>query len=305
MRLVAVVLFALSVQAQTAPPATSSGTKPSGSQVFNKALFEAAIRYYDVLVPDTSVKIDDPKPAQSLPGFSEVNVHLSLGGESKDEIYYISADGQTVIPAESGSVPAFNINRNPFQINLDKLVLDNQPSFGPADAPVTIVEFGDLECPSCRAEAPILRAILPNFYSGKVRVVFKDFPLESIHPWARAASDAARCVFHQNPQEFWKMYDWFYDTQDEITPDNLNSQVLGWAGKNGVDAVQLSHCIDTKATDPEVARNLAEGRALNVRGTPTLFVNGRKVGGVEWPTLQQIIEAELSHQQTALKQRAR
>jgi protein-disulfide isomerase len=201
-----------------------------------------------------------------------------------------------VIPAESGSVPAFNIGRNPFQFNLDRLVLDSQPSFGPANAPVTIVEFGDLECPSCRAEAPILRGILPTFYPDKVRVVFKDFPLESIHPWARAASVAARCVFRQNPQAFWKIYDWFYDTQDEIAPETLTSKVLDWAGKSGIDAVQLGRCIDTKATDSEVARNLAEAHALNLKGTPTLFVNGRKVGGVDWSSLKQVIDIELSHQ---------
>lgn len=291
MRLAAVVVLALSAWAQKPVPVTPAGSKP----LFDKAAFEASIRYYDLVVAAVSVKVGDPKPSRSLPGFSEVVVHLSLGNDSRDETYYVSADGQTVIPGEPGSVPAFHIGRNPFQINLDKLVLDNQPSFGPANAPVTIVEFGDLECPSCKAEAPLLRSIVPSAYPDKVRVVFKDFPLESIHPWARAASDAARCVFRQNPPAFWKIYDWFYNTQEQITPENLNSKVLEWAGKNGVDAVQLGRCIDTKATDAEVSRNLAEAHALNLKGTPTLFVNGRKVGGVEWSALQQIIEAELNH----------
>src|SRR5580704_17433564 len=84
-----------------------------------------------------------------------------------------------------------------------KLNIEDQPAFGPAGAPVTIVEFGDLECPSCRAEAPALRQLIPELYPGKVRVVFKDSPLESIHPWARAASIAARCVFRQNKDAFW------------------------------------------------------------------------------------------------------
>src|SRR5438067_11409938 len=95
-----------------------------------------------------------------------------------------------------------------------KLNLDNQPGFGPANAPVTIVEFGDLQCPSCRAEAPLLRQILPELYRDKVRIVFKDFPLESIHPWARAASIAARRIFRQNNEAFWKFYDWEYMNQD-------------------------------------------------------------------------------------------
>ncbi len=298
MRLDFFFLSTLSAWAQTSAPASSAAVKSAAvAPLFDKAAFETAIRYYDFILADVAVKIDDPKPSRSLPGYSEVGVHLSLKGDSKDELFYLSSDGQTVIPAESGSVPAFNLHGNPFQMNLDRLALDNQPSFGPSNAPVTIVEFGDLECPSCKAEAPILRKILPSVYPDKVRVVFKDFPLESIHPWARAAAVAARCVFHQNPQAFWKVYDWFYENQEQITPDVLTSKVLEWAGKNGIDTVQLGRCIETKATDAEVARNLADAHALNLKGTPSLFINGRRIGGVDWPTLQQIIDAELKHQQ--------
>lgn len=176
---------------------------------------------------------------------------------------------------------------------------ENQPSFGPADAPVTIIEFGDLQCPSCKAEAPVLRQILPEIYPDKVRVVFKDFPLESIHPWARAASIAGRCVFRHNQPAFWKFYDWMYETQERITPETLNSEVLMWAGENAIDAVRLGRCLESKATDAEVSRNIAEGRALGVKGTPSLFINGRKIGGVEASVLQKVIEIELRYQSAA------
>ena len=182
----------------------------------------------------------------------------------------------------------------PEETNPVKLNIENQPSFGPADAPVTIVEFGDLQCPSCRAEAPILREMLPAFYQNKVRVVFKDFPLESIHPWARAASIAARCVFRQNHEAYWKFYDWDYDNQEEITPETLKSKVLAWAAGNGVNSAELERCIDTKATDAEVAQNISEGRALGVRGTPTVFVNGRKAATGQGPVLQQMIDSALA-----------
>ncbi len=181
----------------------------------------------------------------------------------------------------------------PVQLNLS-----NQPAFGPADAPVTIVEFGDFECPSCRAEAPLLRELIPDLFPDKVRIVFRDYPLESIHPWARAASIAGRCVFRQNPQAFWKFYDWDYDNQDELTGANLKSKVLSWAaktsaGKNGVDPAQLETCIDSKATDAEVARSIAEGKSSGVRGTPTLFVNGRKAASTQLPALQETVQKEL------------
>lgn len=175
-----------------------------------------------------------------------------------------------------------------------KLNLENQPSFGPAGAPVTIVEFGDLQCPSCRAEAPVLRQLMPDLYPGKFRVVFKDFPLETIHPWARAASDAARCVFRQNHDAFWKFYDWDYDHQDEITVETLKPKVLAWAAGNGLNSAELERCMDSKATDAEVAQNISEGRALGVRGTPTVFVNGRKAGSGNMVALQQMIDSELA-----------
>ncbi len=174
------------------------------------------------------------------------------------------------------------------------LNIEHQPSFGPANAPVTIVEFGDLECPSCRAEAPLLRQLIPDLFPNKVRVVFKDYPLESIHPWARAASIAGRCVYRQNPEAFWKFYDWDYDNQDDINGDNLKSKTLEWAGKNGVNAAQLGKCIDSKATDAEVARNISDGKAAGVRGTPTLFINGVKSPSVQPSVLQQEIEQELA-----------
>jgi protein-disulfide isomerase len=174
------------------------------------------------------------------------------------------------------------------------LNIEHQPSFGPADAPVTIVEFGDFECPSCRAEAPLLRELIPELFPNKVRIVFKDYPLESIHPWARAASIAARCVFRQNPQAFWKFYDWDYQNQDDATVENFKSRVLAWAAGNGLASAQLESCIDSKATDGEIDRNINEGKAAGVRGTPTLFVNGIKSASNQIPALQQMIEKELA-----------
>ncbi len=186
------------------------------------------------------------------------------------------------------SPPPTPAENTPIHLNID-----NQPSFGPADAPVTIVEFGDFECPSCRGEAPLLRELIPELFPTKVRIVFKDYPLELIHPWARAASIAARCVFRQDPKAFWKFYDWDYQNQDDITVENLKSKALAWAAGNGIRSSELESCIDTKATDGDVARNIGEGKAAGVRGTPTLFVNGVKSSG-QLLALQQTIEKELA-----------
>jgi protein-disulfide isomerase len=175
-----------------------------------------------------------------------------------------------------------------------KLNIEHQPSFGPADAPVTIVEFGDFECPSCRAEAPLLRELVPDLFPNKVRIVFKDYPLDSIHPWAHAAAIAGRCVFRQDSRAFWKFYDWDYQNQDDITVENLKSKVLGWAAGNGIRSTQLESCMDGKETDAEVVQNIGEGKVAGVRGTPTLFVNGIKSASMQIPGLQQMIQGELA-----------
>jgi protein-disulfide isomerase len=269
-------------QTKSPPP----GTKGA----FDKAALEAYLRYLELYRVPVTYKIDDPKPSKDIPGFSEVQVHLSFEGGGKDELYYVSPDGQTII---SGDV--YHLGRNPFQANLDKLTLAAAPSFGPANAAVTIVEFGDLECPDCRMEAPVLRHNVPETFGDKVRVYFKDYPLESIHPWARAAAIAGRCVYHQNAPAFWKFYDWMYDNQQDIDGDNLKAKVTGWAGENGLDTLQLGRCIDMKATEPEVNQSIAEARALELRGTPTLFINGRKIGGLQWPDLELLINVALQH----------
>jgi protein-disulfide isomerase len=160
---------------------------------------------------------------------------------------------------------------------------------------VTIVEFGDFQCPDCKMEAPVLRHDLTEAFGGKVRVYFKNFPLETVHPWARAAAIAGRCVYQQDHAAFWKFYDWIYENQEQVSVDNLNARVLAWAPGSGVDAIKLGRCIDTKATEPEVDRSLAEGRALGVPGTPTLFINGRRIGGLMWPDLQMVINKEVEY----------
>ena len=142
-------------------------------------------------------------------------------------------------------------------------------------------------------EAPVLRHDMPAVLGSQVRVVFKNYPLESQHPWSRAAAIAGRCVYRQGNDAFWKFYDWMYDHQDQITVENLNAKVVAWAGENTLDSVKLGQCVDTKATEPEVAASIAEGIAMGVSGTPTLFINGRKIGGLAWQDLQLVINKDL------------
>src|SRR5271163_2570883 len=210
----------------------------------DKARMEAYVRHLLAVIPDVAVKIDDPKPS-STPSLEEVDVHFTYQSHTQDETFFMTKDGKHII---RGVV--YDLGQNPFQEDLDKLKTSGAPSFGPATAPVTVVEFGDFECPNCKEEAKTLRANVPSQFPSQVHVYFKDFPLEQIHPWAKAAAITGRCIYHQSPTAFWKYHDWIYDHQTDITPDNLKTQVLDFAKTaQDIDALQLGHCIDTKATE--------------------------------------------------------
>jgi protein-disulfide isomerase len=286
-----IIAAALLLTVSWAPFGAAQTKGGQAKSAFDKATLEAYLRHVELYRSAVTFKIDDPKPSKYLPGFSEVAVHVSFEGGSKDELYYVSKDGQTII---NGDV--YNVGQNPFQGNLDKLTSAGAPSFGTPNAPITIFEFGDLQCPDCKMEAPVLRNNLMQSFPGKVRVFFKDFPLESLHPWARAAAIAGRCVYRQGEPAFWNFYDWIYENQEQVDPGNLQSKILTWAGQKGLDSIQLGRCIDSKATESEVNSSIAEGRALGIRGTPTLFIDGRKIGGLQWPDLQLVISNELQYQ---------
>ena len=274
--------------------AQSSPIMVTIAPALDKVKLEAYLRHLEVCPPMINLKIDDPKPVADMPGFNRVVVHLSYNDARMDQSYFVSNDGQRIFKGE-----IYDLNKSPFQANLDKIKTDQQPSFGAAPgSPVTLVVFGDFECPYCKEEASVLRQNIPSTFGDKVRVYFLDFPLESIHPWSRAAAIAGRCVLKQGESSFWKYHDWIYDKQTEITPDNYNAKLMEWAGQSGLDPVQLGRCVDSKATDAEVNRTQEMGRSLGVDGTPTLYMNGRKLMDqmAQWPTLQQLIALEIDHQ---------
>jgi protein-disulfide isomerase len=262
---------------------------------FDKPTFEAYVRHLFVLDTRITVEVSDPKPSADLAGFQDVTVRASLGAQSQQFKFLVSKDGQKILQAS-----VLDVNDNPFKRDLDKLKTEFEPSFGTPGAPVVIVDFSDFQCPFCKEEGLMLRQNLPSAYPKQVRVYFKTFPLESIHPWSKASAIASRCVYRQQASSFWDFHDWIFTHQTEITPENLKNKVMEWAkGQKDIDALQLGQCMDTKATEAEIQKDLAEGAALEVGGTPTLFVNGRRLSNVDWPSLRSIIDYEIEYQKTA------
>jgi protein-disulfide isomerase len=153
------------------------------------------------------------------------------------------------------------------------------------------VEFSDFECPVCRSLHDALRGLLPNY--PQVRVVFKDYPLEQIHPWARTAALAGRCAYQQAPAAFWKIYDLIYDSQDVISAENAWSKMTDFAGQSGLNPDAFKACMASPEAGAAVDASRANGVLLEVGSTPTMFINGRRIVGADAHTLEQYIKYEL------------
>ena len=224
-------------------------------------------------------------------------VHATLGPQSQDFKFLVSKDGSKIL---QGSV--YDVNNNPFKTELDKLKTDGAPNFGTPGAPVVIVEFSDFECPFCKEEATMLRANLPVAYPNQVQVYFKEFPLESIHPWAKAAAIASRCVFRQSPTAFWDFHDWIFAHQAEITPENLKDKMMEWAKVKGASIrPSWAPAWTAKATEAEVEPEPGGGTRVGrqTRRPRCSSMAGRIPGQVDWPALKNIIDYEIEYQKTA------
>lgn len=284
---------ALLLSAVLAAGQTGAKDTPAKSAL-NKTVMEEFVRHLFVWGPQIQVKVGEPKPAELLPGYKEVAVVASAGQATQAVTFYVSNDGSRVI---QGNV--FDVSRNPFQGDLDKIKTDLQPSFGAPGAPVVVVIYSDFQCSFCREEAKTIRQQLAQAYPETVRVYFKDFPLEAIHPWSKTAAIAGRCVFRQKPAAFWDYHDWMFEHQGDITPENVKSKVEEFAKSKSLEPIQLSACIDKRATEAEVDRSIAEGRMLGINSTPTLYINGRKlVGQVPFPQMKAIIDHEIEYAKT-------
>ncbi len=161
--------------------------------------------------------------------------------------------------------------------------IEKSPIRGPTDAPVTIVEFSDFQCPYCAEAKPLLEQVL-QAYPKDVKLVFKQFPLGSIHENAVAAAKATVAAGHQ--RKFWEMHDILFENNRELSYDKLKE----YAGRIGLN-VQLWE-EDYQALDVQqaVSRDMRTGRAADVDGTPAFFVNGRRVMDRSFETFKTMIE---------------
>jgi protein-disulfide isomerase len=156
---------------------------------------------------------------------------------------------------------------------------------GSNDAPVTLVEYGDYQCPFCGAAHPVVKELL-DLEPNTVRFVFRHFPITTIHPFAELAAEAAEAAGAQG--RFWQMHDWIYEHQDSISPDEL----LAAAALLALDVDRFAGDLTAHRHEQKIRADFLSGVRSGVNGTPTFFVNGvRHDGGHDLDSLLEAIGA--------------
>jgi protein-disulfide isomerase len=169
-----------------------------------------------------------------------------------------------------------------------KIPTDGYPSLGPADAPITLVEFADFQCPYCRQWEQQTYQPLLQAYPGKIRIVYRDFPLTSIHPNAMPAAEAGQCANEQG--KFWAYHDKLFGGED--LSDDIYKQ---YAQEVGLDMTKFNDCVTTHKYAKQIQADSDFATNLGINSTPTFFVNGLAIIGAQPMTaFTNVIDKELA-----------
>ena len=225
--------------------------------------------------------------------FSEISeesglykIKLDVGGRTFDS--YATKDGKLLFPS------AVDLTQKPTLPTAQpqekvEVSADDDPVKGDKNAPVTIIEFSDFQCPFC---GKFYKETLPEIdekyiKTGKAKLVYRDYPLGS-HEFAQKAAEAAECADEQG--KFWQYHDKLFENQDALTIDNLKR----YARDTGLSASKFNDCLDSSRYKDEVNKDLKDGESYGVSGTPAFFINGNLISGAQpFSAFEQVIEAEL------------
>jgi len=270
------LLSCIFVTGQTAgskPAAPKKTAPPAADSLPSEATVDSFLHQQFGYQPDVTWKISSIKPSV-IQGVAEVTVVLASPQGQQLSRFYVAPDGQHALV---GDIIPFGAKPfDPVKKILDKGVTG--PAKGPKDAPAMIVEFGDLQCPACKAAQPTIEALVaaePN-----ARFVFQNFPLE-MHNWAFKGATYADCVGRASNDAFWKFVSKTYETQPDITAATADEKLTAIANDVGLNGVDIAACAAKPDTKARVDASIALGKSVDITGTPTLFINGRRVANFD------------------------
>src|SRR5437870_9650021 len=262
-----------------------------GPTASDEAVSQRVVDYFQktVTTPGLSFKVTKVEDSD-IPGWRKGNLEVSLGQQTQNVAFYVSRDGRYLFRGD-----AVDLTIDPLKQVRDKIKLDGEPSRGPTDAKVTIVEYSDFQCPFCSRVYTTVETQVLKEYGDKVRFIFKNYPFTSIHPWAEDAAVASECGFQQGNDQFWTMYNGLFSKQGEINKDNLAAKAAEIAEAGGLDVAKFKECLEGKKSLDAVKADESEATALGVNSTPTFFVNGRRLSGAQtYEGCKQLIDQELA-----------
>ncbi|HYX68077.1 MAG TPA: thioredoxin domain-containing protein [Terriglobales bacterium] len=283
------ILFCLGCSAQPAQSPTAD---------VNHRIERTLRAHYNV--PDTiGVSIGERKPSE-FPGYDQVQVIFTEGTHRTPNDFLVSQDGKTLI-----RMTKMDLSADPYADTMKKIAVAGRPVRGARDSKVAVVVYDDFQCPFCsRMHETLFREVF-NDYKDRIHVVYKDYPLFSIHPWAGRAANDANCLAEMNNDAFWDYADALHLNPEQVTgprdkrrgmPEQMAAvDVLAFqaGAKRGVNEDKLQACIKAQS-DKTVQESVHEADALGVSATPTLFVNGRKLeGAVDAAGLRAALNAAL------------
>ncbi|HUZ46406.1 MAG TPA: thioredoxin domain-containing protein [Terriglobia bacterium] len=229
-------------------------------------------------IPDAAKLVVAPFQDSEYHDFFQTTIYVDNGKRKSAQRAFITKDGHYMV---IGNIYA--LNTDPRKEVEHSISLRGQPSVGPANAPVTIVEYADLECPMCARMQQFLEQEVVPKYGNRVRIVFKEFPLVAIHDWALTAAIANQCSYELNPSLYFRYRSMIFKNQSTINGANVRTLLLDFGQRSGLNRLRLATCIDSKQSLPRVEADMREGQQLGISSTPTLFVNGQPVVGMPSP----------------------
>lgn len=215
---------------------------------------------------------------------------------SKEAKILIGIAGAVII---GGVLLAIFANPQPIDpgapVDTTSLIRENNHMTGSKDAKVNIVEFADYQCPACKAANPVLKRLVEEYKDNpNVNLVFKNFPLDSIHPNARISAEAAEAAGEQG--KYWEMNELLFANQEQwsTNPSPLDIFV-GYAQQVGVENIeQFRDSVQIRKYNEIISADVSDGQSVGVNSTPTIFINGEKMESYQYDTLKAKIEEKLN-----------
>ena len=283
---------AASAAAAKPKPATEQGsaskTTASKGNLPSKQTVEAFMRHTFGYDENLKWEVVEIKPGPD-PALAEVSVAINTPQGQQLTKLYVTPDQKYAI---TGDFMPFGAD--PYAPARAELKKANGPAKGAANPSVTIVEFADLQCPSCKHAYPTVEKLLKEIPNSKL--VFEQFPLTQIHKWAFEAAKYGECVNRQNKDAFWKFLDLVYQNQDSmqaLSEADAAPKLKQYATEAGANAEEASKCTADSSVAAKIYASMELGKEMGVTGTPTLFVDGRKIGnvnGIPYEVLKSIVE---------------